>query len=211
MVVYIGLSSLLLGEHANRIGRAILQDFAGFLGEQYAYHDVQATPPVTMMIDEVGDVVYPLFINALNKGGGANARFILAQQSLSDIEAALGKAQAHRILDNCNTRIYFRLVDNDTASHVSEGLDTADVAVPETHVGVHYGGVGGLAGSAQRGMHHKDAWLLRSGWLKALPRGQAFVVCQGELFKLRVPRLAPVSDMVRQMLGLDALWTGLLP
>ena len=71
MVVYVALASMLLGDIANRIGRVILQDLVGYLGRRYAYEDVNTVPPITVLIDEFGDVAYPMFTNALNKGGAA--------------------------------------------------------------------------------------------------------------------------------------------
>ena len=136
------LASLLLGEVANRIGRVILQDLVGYLGRRYAYDVVDTAPPLTVLIDEFGDVAYPLFTTALNKGGGANARFILAQQSLADAEAAMGPAQARRVLDNLNTKIWCRLADDRTAAEATEGLGLCTVQLPETGVGLAYGGVG---------------------------------------------------------------------
>ena len=121
-VVYVALASLLLGEVAHRIGRVILQDLVGYLGRRYAYDVVDTAPSLTVLIDEFGDVAYPLFTTALNKGGGANARFILAQQSLADAEAAMGPAQARRVLDNLNTKIWCRLADDRTAAEATEGL-----------------------------------------------------------------------------------------
>jgi len=78
----------------------ILQDLVGYLGRRYAYADLTTAIPITVLCDEFGDVAFPLFTNALNKGGGAQARFILAQQSLADAEAAMGAAQARRVFDN---------------------------------------------------------------------------------------------------------------
>ena len=104
------------------------------------------TPPITVLIDEFGDVAFPLFTNALNKGGGANARFILAQQSLADAEAAMGPAQARRVLDNLNTKIWCRLADDRTAAEATEGLGLCTVRLPDDGVGLSYGGVGGLSG-----------------------------------------------------------------
>ena len=125
-----------------------------------------------MLIDEFGDVAFPLFTNALNKGGGANARFILAQQSLADAEAAMGPAQARRVLDNLNTKIWCRLADDRTAAEATEGLGLCTVRLPETGVGLSYGGVGGLSGSAQRRLVARETPLIRPAWLTALPRGE---------------------------------------
>ena len=186
MVVYVALASLLLGDIANRIGRVLLQDLVGFLGRRYAYDDATTAPPITVLIDEFGDVAYPLFTNALNKGGGANARFVLAQQSLADAEAAMGPAQARRVLDNLNTKIWCRLADDRTAAEATEGLGLCTVHLPDTGVGLSYGGVGGLTGSAHRRLIAKETPLIRPSWLTALPRGDALVRMKGEVWKLRV-------------------------
>jgi conjugal transfer pilus assembly protein TraD len=211
MVVYVALASMLLGDIANRIGRVILQDLVGYLGRRYAYDDVETALPITVLIDEFGDVAYPLFTNALNKGGGANARFILAQQSLADAEAAMGPAQARRVLDNLNTKIWCRLADDRTAAEATEGLGLCTVRLPDTGVGLSYGGIGGLSGSAHRRLAAKDVPLIRPSWLTALPRGEAFVRMKGEVWKLRVPLLTPMPAHTREALGLTALWQALDP
>ena len=211
MVVYGALASMLLGDIANRIGRVILQDLVGYLGRRYAYDEVMTAPPITVLIDEFGDVAYPLFTNALNKGGGANARFILAQQSLADAEAAMGPAQARRVLDNLNTKIWCRLADDRTAVEATEGLGLCTVQLPETGVGLAYGGVGGLSGSSHRRLLARETPLIRPSWLTALPRGEAFVRMKGEVWKLRVPLLTPVAAATREALGLTAFWQALDP
>jgi conjugal transfer pilus assembly protein TraD len=211
MVVYVGLASMLLGDIANRIGRVILQDLVGYLGRRYAYDPVESFTPITVLIDEFGDVAYPLFTNALNKGGAAQARFLLAQQSLADAEAAMGEPQARRVYDNCNTRIYARLADDRTAAEATEGLGLCTVQLPETGVGLSHGGAGGLSGSTQRRLAAKETPLIRPVWLTALPRGECFVRMKGEVWKLRVPLLKPVSQNNLDMLGLSALWAGLDP
>jgi len=57
----------------------------------------------------------------------------------------------------------------------------------------------------------KETPLIRPAWLTALPRGEAFVRMKGEVWKLRVPLLTPVSAATRDALGLTALWTALTP
>jgi conjugal transfer pilus assembly protein TraD len=209
-VVYVALASLLLGEVAHRIGRVLLQDLVGYLGRRYAYDVVDTAPALTVLIDEFGDVAYPLFTTALNKGGGANARFILAQQSLADAEAAMGPAQARRVLDNLNTKIWCRLADDRTAAEATEGLGLCTVQLPETGVGLAYGGVGGLSGSAHRRLLARETPLIRPAWLTALPRGEAFVRMKGEVWKLRVPLLTPPPPAVLARMGLETL-LALLP
>jgi conjugal transfer pilus assembly protein TraD len=208
-VVYVALASLLLGDVANRIGRVLLQDLVGYLGRRYAYEYAPTAPPITVLIDEFGDVAFPLFTNALNKGGGAQARFILAQQSLADAEAAMGPAQARRVLDNLNTKIWCRLADDRTAAEATEGLGLCTVRLPDDSVGLSYGGVGGLTGNVQRRLPAREVPLVRPAWLTALPRGEALVRMKGEVWKLRVPLLTPPPLSVLHALGLSEILTTL--
>lgn len=210
MVVYISLASMLLGDIANRIGRVILQDLVGFLGRRYAYGDLDHAAPLTILIDEFGDVAYSLFTNVLNKGGGAGARLILAQQSLADSEAPMGKAQSRRVQDNLGTKIWLLLADDPTAEEATKGLGTCTVHLPETGVGIGYGGVGGLTGHSSRRLVAKEVPLIRPAWLTALPRGEAFVRMGGEVWKVRIPLLPSLEGQV-EALDLGEMWQGLAP
>jgi hypothetical protein len=202
MVVYFALASLLLGEVANRIGRVILQDLTGYLGRRYAYDDVHRASPITMLVDEFSNVAYPLFIDALNKAGGAGARYVLAMQSLADPEAAMGREHAQQVFDNLNTKVWFRLADPRTAETATEGLGLCTVWAPEEGAGLSYGGVGGLSGRVDRRLTRQEVPLLRPAWLMALPRGEAVVRLRGEVWKLRVPLLEPPPPTVLARLGL---------
>ena len=123
----------------------------------------------------------------------------------------MGPAQARRVLDNLNTQIWCRLADDRTAAEATEGLGLCTVRLPDTGVGLSYGGVGGLSGSAHRRLMARETPLIRPSWLTALPRGEAFVRMKGEVWKLRVPLLKPVSQTTLTTLGLTALWIALTP
>ena len=192
MVVYFSMNSLMFGEVSNRIGRVVLQDLIGFLGRRYAYDDPARMTPITILIDEFSNVAYGGFIDALNKGGGARAHFMLAMQSLADPEAAMGREGAQRVLDNLNTRIWFRLTDDRTAKLATEGLGFTHVAFEEAGQSISFGGVGGLVGNASARLSRSERPLIRSEWLTAMPRGECLVRLRGENWKLRVPLLSPV-------------------
>jgi hypothetical protein len=123
----------------------------------------------------------------------------------------MGPAQARRVLDNLNTKIWCRLADDRTAAEATEGLGPCTVRLPDDGVGLSYGGVGGLSGSAQRRLAAREVPLVRPAWLTALPRGEALVRMKGEVWKLRVPLLKPVPPDTLEALGLTALWTALDP
>ena len=191
-VVYFAMNSLMFGEVANRIGRVILQDLIGFLGRRYAYDDPGRMSPITILIDEFSNIAYPGFIDALNKGGGARAHFMLAMQSLADPEAAMGRDGTQRVMDNLNTRIWFRLSDDKTAKMATEGLGFANVSHAQVGYSLGFGGSGPHSASVGGGLQHTEKPLIRSEWLTAMPRGEALVRLKGENWKLRVPLLAPV-------------------
>ena len=192
-VVYFAMSSLLYGEVANRIGRVILQDLIGFLGRRYARDAPAQMTPLTILVDEFSNVAYPGFIDALNKGGGAKANIMLAMQSLADPEAAMGRDGTQRVLDNLNTRIWFRLTDDATAKLAVEGLGTTSVSREEISHSLSFGGANPTSGGARGAMRYMDKPLIRPEWVTGLPRGEAFVRTRGENWKLRVPLLKPVS------------------
>ena len=192
-VVYFAMSSLMFGEAANRIGRVILQDLIGFLGRRYAFDDPARMTPLTILIDEFSNVAYPGFIDALNKGGGAKANIMLAMQSLADPEAAMGKDGTQRVLDNLNTRIWFRLTDDATAKLAVEGLGMTSVSREDISHSLSFGGSSGTSGGSRGGLQYVDRSLVRPEWVTGLPRGEAFVRTRGENWKLRVPLLEPVG------------------
>ena len=150
-VVYFAMSSLMFGEVANRIGRVIVQDLIGFLGRRYAFDDPAKMTPLTILIDEFSNVAYPGFIDALNKGGGARANIMLAMQSLADPEASMGKDGTQRVLDNLNTRIWFRLTDDATAKLAVEGLGTTSVGREDISHSLSFGGGSATSGGARGG------------------------------------------------------------
>ena len=191
-VVYFAMSSLLYGEVANRIGRVILQDLIGFLGRRYARDDPARMTPLTILVDEFSNVAYPGFIDALNKGGGAKANIMLAMQSLADPEAAMGKDGTQRVLDNLNTRVWFRLTDDATAKLAVEGLGMTSVSREEISHSLSFGGGSSTSAGSRGAVQYVDRPLIRPEWMTGLPRGEAFVRTRGENWKLRVPLLEPV-------------------
>ena len=196
-VVYFAMNSLMFGEVANRIGRVILQDLIGFLGRRYAYDDPGDMSPITILLDEFSNIAYPGFVDAVNKGGGARAHFMLAMQSLADPEAAMGRDGTQRVLDNLNTRVWFRLSDDKTAKLATEGLGLANVSHAQVGYSLGFGGGRAHSASVGGGLQHVEKPLIRSEWLTAMPRGEALVRLKGENWKLRVPLLAPVGRQER--------------
>jgi conjugal transfer pilus assembly protein TraD len=207
MVVYAGLSALLYPDTANRIGRALLQDLLGYFGRRHAYEDCETAPPITVVIDEHHKVLYPGVADALAMARSAGGALILAGQSLSDTEDALGRTAAYRFLGNINTKIWLRLGGEDTSAKVAtEGLGTCLVEVPNDRVGLGYGGQGGLQGDHGRTLVQREVPLVKPELMTGLAIGQGLVRMEGAVWKARFPLLTPVTAEEQTRLGLTAIW-----
>ena len=192
-VVYFSMNSLMFGEVANRIGRVILQDLIGFLGRRYAYDDPATMSPITILVDEFSNIAYPGFIDALNKGGGAKAQFVLAMQSLADPEATMQRDGTQRVLDNLNTKVWFRLADDVTAKLATDALGFTSVRREDITYSLNFGGDSSMSAASRGAIKEAEVQMFRSEWLTAMPTGEALVRRRGENLKLRVPLLLPVT------------------
>ena len=192
-VVYFSMNSLMFGEVANRIGRVILQDLIGFLGRRYAYDDPATMSPITILVDEFSNIAYPGFVDALNKGGGAKAQFVLAMQSLADPEATMQRDGTQRVLDNLSAKVWFRLADDATAKLATEGLGYTSVRREDITYSLNFGGDSSTSAASRGAIREAEVMMFRSEWLTAMPTGEALVRRRGENLKLRVPLLLPVS------------------
>ena len=105
----------------------------------------------------------------------------------------MGKDGTQRVLDNLNTRIWFRLTDDATAKVAVEGLGMTTVSREDISHSLSFGGSGGTSGGSRGAMQYVDRSLVRPEWVTGLPRGEAFVRTRGENWKLRVPLLKPVG------------------
>jgi hypothetical protein len=202
MVVYIALASLMFGEVSHRMGRLILTDLVDYIAQRYAFQDAQRASSLTIVVDEFGRVTYPLFVDALAEGGGAQARFILAMQSEADPEVAMSQAHARQVFGNLNTRVFFRLSDSETASDVSRSLGQCTVKIPEEGGALTFGGSGGLTTRHDRRWRQLTTALWRPEWLTGLPRGESLARIQGELWKVRVPLLTAPDPAAIERQGL---------
>ena len=115
---------------------------------------------------------------------------MLAMQSLADPESAMGRDGAQRVLDNLNTRIWFRLTDDRTAKVATEGLGFTHVEFEEAGHSLSFGGVGGLVGNTSARLSRVEKPLIRAEWLTAMPRGEFLLRLRGENWKVRVPLFA---------------------
>ena len=191
-IVYMFMGSMIVKETAYAIGMLALQDLLNFIGRAYAYERTKT--PVRLIVDEVGRLVFPGFVDLLSQAGGQGLMAVLAFQSVADLISVLGSAGAQQILDNTNTKLWFRATDHATAKTFSDIAGQGPVLTRRESAA--YRPV--LQGKPVRSRLAFDATfaqqstevidnLVREDWLMKLPRGQAFLYASGQTYKTRFP------------------------
>ena len=193
-IVYMFMGSMIVKETAYAIGMLALQDLLNFIGRAYAYE--QAKTPVRLIVDEVGRLVFPGFVDLLSQAGGQGVMAVLAFQSVADLLSVLGPAGSQQILDNTNTKLWFRSTDYATAKAFADVAGQGPVLTKRESAsyrpildGKHT--PRGLAFDATFSQQSTEAIdnLVREDWLMKLPRGQAFLYASGYTYKTRFPLL----------------------
>lgn len=135
--------------------------------------------PVWFLLDEYGNIgKLPAMAEKLTVAAGRNIRFVLALQAIAQVAHVYGDKAAQIILGNCDTWVYLRTSDNDTARAISQKAGTYTVRTYS--VQRRYGGPGsGTEGSTARALLTPDE-VLR--W----PLGSALVLQAGQ-YPARVP------------------------
>ncbi|HEX5483792.1 MAG TPA: type IV secretion system DNA-binding domain-containing protein [Terriglobia bacterium] len=193
-IVYMFMGSMIVKETAYAIGMLALQDLLNFIGRAYAYE--RAKTPVRIIVDEVGRLIFPGFVDLLSQAGGQGLMAVLAFQSVADLVSVLGQAGAQQILDNTNTKLWFRATDEHTAKTFADIAGKGPLlarrqsasyrpvlAGSDTHRRLPFEATFSEQANEQIGN------LVRDDWLMQLPRGHAFIQASGYTYKVRFPLL----------------------
>lgn len=209
-IVYVGLDALTDGEVAQATGNAMFADLTSIAGRLYKHGDTQGLPDaaghvrarIAIHADEFNELIGDEFIPLVNKAGGAGVQVTAYTQTVSDIEAGIGKrAKAGQILGNFNTLIMLRVKNEETARVLTEQLPrvrvftkiaesrTTDSVDPRSPVEF-------ISQNADR-LTEKEADLLSPADLVMLPKGQGFALVDGgRLHKIRLPLLTGEDPML---------------
>ena len=191
-IVYMFMGSMIVKETAYAIGMLALQDLLNFIGRAYAYEATKT--PIRLIVDEVGRLAFPGFVDLLSQAGGQGLMAVLAFQSVADLVSVLGPAGAQQILDNTNTKLWFRATDHATAKTFADIAGQGPLLTRRESAA--YRPV--VSGKPARNRLAFDATfaqqstevvenLVREDWLMKLPRGQAFLYASGQTYKTRFP------------------------
>ena len=207
-IVYVGLDALSDPDVASAVGNAMFADLTSVAGS--LYKDAQRGAPlktVCVHADEFNELVGREFIPLANKAGGAGFQLTVYTQTLSDIIARFDNpARAGQVVGNLGTIIMLRVKEKATAellttrlkeveiNHLMLDSGSTDSADPTNDV--HF------TSSTRQRISSQRVPMIHAGDLDALPKGHAFALIAGRLYKLRLPLF---SDDAELPSGLQAM------
>lgn len=200
-IVYVGLDALSDPEVAAAVGNAMFADLTSVAGS--IYKDAQGgkqTRKICVHADEFNELVGREFVPLANKAGGAGFQLTAYTQTVSDIVARFdSEAKARQVIGNLGTLIMLRVKEQSTAelltnrlkdveiNHLMLESGTTDSSNPDTDI--HF-----TSNTRQR-ITSQRVPTIHPGDLDALPKGHAFALCAGKLYKLRLPLFTDDAEL----------------
>lgn len=117
-------ASLALG----RIMFSMFSSMAGYVGAS----GVMLKRRLFINVDEAGAILIPIVQELSNKGGGLGFSLCLYTQSIADIVQTLEDVGAKILMDNMNTKEFFKVNDNTTAKEIATIIGTVKQAETAT-------------------------------------------------------------------------------
>ena len=189
-VVYIGLDCLTDSIVGGAVGASMFSDLTSTLGS--IYKSSESIKRICLHADEFAELLGDQFIPLANKGGGAGLQITAYTQTSADLTVGIGNAdKARQIAGNFNNLLVLRVKNKETAEFLTEQLpqvqvaqlttvtsarDSSDVE-SETH----------FTSTNEDRITTENVPLLSPSELIALPKGQAFLFTEGNLYKVRIP------------------------
>ena len=119
VILIVQTGSLLTRKTAHIVARVLISMIQSFIGRRYASGRT-VSPPLAIYLDEASNLMYIGIDELFNKAGGAGTWVHAFTQSISDLEAEIGRPFAKKILDNTNTKVFMRVNDPTTAEYVAD-------------------------------------------------------------------------------------------
>ena len=192
-IVYVGLDALSDPDVASAVGNAMFADLTSVAGSLYKERQSGGSAPnISVHADEFNELVGREFVPLANKAGGAGFQLTAYTQTLSDIVARFdSQARAGQVVGNLGTLIMLRVKEQVTAelltsrlkdveiNHLMLESGTTDSSNPDNDI--HF-----VSNTRQR-ITSQRVPMIHTGDLDALPKGHAFALLAGRLYKLRLP------------------------
>ena len=173
------LNPLIFPETSPLIGRLILIDSKKALSRLF---DVN-THRIFFIMDEINSYASPVLIDLVNKSRSANITCILATQSLSDLDYAVGDAFKEQVIENCNNYLVMRqnsAVNAENWANIIGTKPTLEVTYQLQQKGLDTSETGfGSAKRVREYLYHPDD-------IKRLQTGNAILLSRDNGFHCKV-------------------------
>lgn len=213
-IVYVGLDALSDPEVAQAVGNSMFSDLTSRAGAIYKHGVTQGLSPelaklakvrkICVHADEFSDLVGKEFIPMANKAGGAGFQLTVYTQTLSDVVARFGNAaQAGQVIGNLGNLIMLRVKELATAELLTNLLSDAEVdqltllsgVADDTNPDSH----SDFASNTQQRITSQKVPLVSAGDLTRLPKGHAYAMLGGKLYKLRLPLFNDTEELPKNL------------
>lgn len=208
-IVYVGLDALSDPEVAAAVGNSMFADLTSVAGHIYKTTSKSELPTISIHADEFNELAGNEFIPLLNKGGGAGFQLTVYTQTLSDIIARFDStAKAGQVIGNLGTLVMLRVKEEATVQLLTSRLKEVEINELMVESGAtdnsnpesdeHF-----VSNTRQR-ITTTRVPMIEPGDLDALPKGHAFALIAGRLYKLRLPQLSDEKELsgdIEEMVG----------
>ena len=173
------LNPLIYPELSPLVGRLILIDSKKALSQLFG----RSGGRTFFIMDEINSYASPVLIDLVNKSRSANITCILATQSLSDLDYAVGDAFKEQIIENCNNYIVMRqnsAVNAENWANILGTRATMEVTYQLQQKGLNTSETGfGSAKRVREFLYHPDD-------IKTLSTGNAILLSRDNGFHSKV-------------------------
>ena len=120
VILVVQTGAMLTRKTAHIVARVLISMIQSFVGRAFA-SGKRLEIPLCIYADEAANILYRGVEDLFSKARGANVWLHAFSQSISDLTSVLThESHARRILDNCNTKIFMRVNDIETATYISD-------------------------------------------------------------------------------------------
>ena len=205
-IFHFGAASLVYPNDYRKISAAFLIGLMGEIGRR-AEHPQRI--PFDIFLDEFASIAYPGFEDIVEKVRSSDIGIHLGHQSLGDLERAGGHAFQEAILDSTTTKIFFRLLSDQTADRCAKilGTKTADAYMVKS-VKTNAGIFGGVQEAGATIKERDKEFIVPPDEFKNFQKGEAAVMLTYgsgiTRFKMQFPMapMPPASFDYTEVLGL---------
>jgi len=218
-IVYCGFDALTDAEVAQAVSSSMFADLTSTAGSIYKFGQTQGLSAelaslqtkrkICIHADEFNELVGKEFVPMANKAGGAGFQLTVYTQTLSDIKARFGDdAKAGQVIGNLGNLIMLRVKEHATAELLTKLLPNVEVnhltLVSGTSDDTNPDSPNDFTSNTQQRISTKETPLVATGDLTRLPKGHAYAMLGGKLYKLRIPQFKATGELPED---LDFLYT----